>query len=132
MDLLIVGASAREITFTIGDGSGNPLPAIAAEPPGGFANLCGYLTRVAADPATPPGEQPFGHPDQARVLIGYDGYEAPHYRIHCTVAYPVAGGEPQVVVSRALASAASLARLVDGLNGIDAAGQGIFKWTVAD
>ncbi len=121
----------RDLQFTVVDKAGTTMNAAVNARPGEFEDLHDTLSRIAAKAAEPTGELPFGQPDQPRVLIGFDGFKAPNYRFHCTIAYPAGDGSFVPTTWIAPVSEASLARLVESLRVVSEAGSGLVEWTAA-
>lgn len=122
----------RELQFTFVDGDGASMPAALNARPGEFEYLHDVLSRIAAGTAEPVGELPFGQPDQPRVMVGFDGFQAPNFAFHCTVAYPAGDGNFLATTWAAPVSEASLARLVESLRTVSEAGSGVVEWKAAD
>lgn len=122
----------RELQFTVTDKSAAPSSAAINLRAGEFEELHDVLSRIAAKTAQPTGDLPFGQPDQPRVMIGFDGFKAPNYRFHCTIAYPAGDGTFLPTTWIAAVSEASLARLVESLRTVSEAGSGVVEWRVAD
>ena len=125
-------AEAWPVQITMVDSNGESLPAAVTLRDGDLDNLHEVLAKIAAHAAPAAGGLPFGGPDEARVILGFDDYVTPHFNFYCTIAYPSGDGGYQPVTGRALVTDASLARFVEGLREVREAGQGVVDWTVAD
>lgn len=121
---------ARPVRFTLVDDSGESLAGPVTLREGELENLHDVLAKIAAHNSPAAGGLPFGQPNEARVILGFDDYVAPNFLFYCTIAFPSGDGF-MAVTGRALVPDAALARLVDGLRQVKDAGQGTVDWTVA-
>ncbi|WP_338765592.1 hypothetical protein [Massilia sp. METH4] len=124
--------NARAARFTMVDEGGESLTAPISLREGELENLHDVFAKIAAHNSPAAGALPFGMPDEARVILGFDDYVAPNFLFYCTIALPSGDGGYQPTTGRALVPDAALARLVDGLRQVKDAGQGTVDWTVAD
>lgn len=123
---------ARTARFTLVDDGGASLTGPVTLREGDLENLHDVLSKIAAHASPAAGALPFGRPDEARVILGFDDYVSPNFLFYCTIAFPSGDGGYQPVTGRALVPDAALARLVDAVGQVKDAGQGTVDWTVAD
>jgi hypothetical protein len=122
----------QPVQFTLVDNNGESLTAPVSLRAGELENLHDVFGKIATHASPAAGGLPFGSADGPRVILGFDDYVTPNFLFYATFAFPSGDGGYLPVIGRALASDASLARLVDGLAQVRNAGQGIVDWTVAD